>query len=228
MTREHINSAFDDDLNELDTLITKMGSLAFSQFIAVTDGMANEEANLKSLIKNDKKIDQLESEIYNKTVEIIAIRSPQANDLRRIITAPKIATFLERIGDYSKNIIKRREFMIAEDSDLNILQKLNDISEIARELLTDALDALSRLDAKKAKLVWEGDVELDAQHSIVYKRIYRRMVEKGSSPAEINALFIAKNIERIGDYCTSIAEQIYFIEHGEMLDEERPKIDFKI
>ncbi len=228
MTREHINSAFDDDLNELDTLITKMGSLAFSQFIAVTDGMANEEANLKSLIKNDKKIDQLESEIYNKTVEIIAIRSPQANDLRRIITAPKIATFLERIGDYSKNIIKRREFMIAEDSDLHILQKLNDISEIARELLTDVLDALGRLDSKKAKLVWEGDVELDAQHSVVYKRIYRRMVEKGSSPAEINALFIAKNIERIGDYCTSIAEQIYFIEHGKMLDEERPKIDFKI
>ncbi len=228
MTREHINSAFDDDLNELDTLITKMGSLAFSQFIAVTDGMANEEANLKSLIKNDKKIDQLESEIYNKTVEIIAIRSPQANDLRRIITAPKIATFLERIGDYSKNIIKRREFMIAEDSDLHILQKLNDISEIARELLTDVLDALGRLDSKKAKLVWEGDVELDAQHSVVYKRIYRRMVEKGSSPAEINALFIAKNIERIGDYCTSIAEQIYFIEHGKMLDEERPKVDFKI
>ena len=228
MTREHINSAFDDDLNELDTLITKMGSLAFSQFIAVTDGMANEEANLKSLIKNDKKIDQLESEIYNKTVEIIAIRSPQANDLRRIITAPKIATFLERIGDYSKNIIKRREFMIAEDSDLHILQKLNDISEIARELLTDVLDALGRLDSKKARLVWEGDVELDAQHSVVYKRIYRRMVDKGSSPAEINALFIAKNIERIGDYCTSIAEQIYFIENGKMLDEERPKIDFKI
>ena len=228
MTREHINSAFDDDLNELDTLIKKMGNLALSQFIAVVDGMANEEANLKSLIKNDKKIDQLESEIYNKTVEIIAIRSPQANDLRRIITAPKIATFLERIGDYSKNIIKRREFMIAEDSDLNILQKLNDISEIARELLTDVLDALGRLDAKKARLVWEGDVELDAQHSIVYKRIYRKMVEKGSSPAEINALFIAKNIERIGDYCTSIAEQIYFIEHGEMLDEERPKLDVKI
>ena len=204
MTREHIISAFDDDLNELDTLITKMGSLAFSQFIAVTDGMANEEANLKSLIKNDKKIDQLESEIYNKTVEIIAIRSPQANDLRRIITAPKIATFLERIGDYSKNIIKRREFMIAEDSDLHILQKLNDISEIARELLTDVLDALGRLDSKKAKLVWEGDVELDAQHSVVYKRIYRRMVEKGSSPAEINALFIAKNIERIGDYLSLI------------------------
>ena len=153
MTKEHINSAFDDDLNELAKLITTMGNLALSQFTAVIDGMADDEVKLKSLIENDKKIDYLESEIYNKTVEIIAIRSPQANDLRRIITAPKIATFLERIGDYSKNIIKRRERMIAEDGDLNILKKVNGISEIARELLIDVLDALSRLDAKKAKLV---------------------------------------------------------------------------
>ena len=184
---------------------------------------SDETVKLESLITNDKKIDELEAEIYNKTVEIIAIRSPQANDLRRIITAPKIASFLERIGDYSKNIIKRRSMMIVEDSELTILKKLDGISEIARELLVDALDSLSRLDDKKAKMVWEGDIELDAQHSIVYKKIYRRMVEKGSSAAEINALFIAKNIERIGDYCTSIAEQVYFIVNGEMLDGKRPK-----
>ena len=103
--------------------------------------------------------------------------------------------------------------------------KVNGISEIARELLIDVLDALARLDAKKAKLVWEGDEELDAQHNIVYKKIYRGMVEKGSSASDINALFIAKNIERIGDYCTSIAEQIYFIVNAEMLDEKRPKTE---
>ena len=223
MTQEHIHSAFDEDLNQLDKLITTMGNLALSQFIAVIDGLADETVKLESLITNDKKIDELEAEIYNKTVEIIAIRSPQANDLRRIITAPKIASFLERIGDYSKNIIKRRSMMIVEDSELTILKKLDGISEIARELLVDALDSLSRLDAKKAKMVWEGDIELDAQHSIVYKKIYKRMVEKGSSAAEINALFIAKNIERIGDYCTSIAEQVYFIVNGEMLDGKRPK-----
>ena len=113
--------------------------------------------------------------------------------------------------------------MIVEDSELTILKKLDGISEIARELLVDALDSLSRLDDKKAKMVWESDIELDAQHSIVYKKIYKRMVEKGSSAAEINALFIAKNIERIGDYCTSIAEQVYFIVNGEMLDGKRPK-----
>ena len=225
MTQEHIHTAFDEDLNQLDKLITTMGNLALSQFIAVIDGLADETVKLESLITNDKKIDELEAEIYNKTVEIIAIRSPQANDLRRIITAPKIASFLERIGDYSKNIIKRRSMMIVEDSELTILKKLDGISEIARELLVDALDSLSRLDAKKAKMVWEGDIELDAQHSIVYKKIYKRMVEKGSSAAEINALFIAKNIERIGDYCTSIAEQVYFIVNGEMLDEKRPKLD---
>ena len=223
MIQEHIHTAFDEDLNQLDKLITTMGNLALSQFIAVIDGLADESVKLESLIANDKKIDELETEIYNKTVEIIAIRSPQANDLRRIITAPKIASFLERIGDYSKNIIKRRSMMIVEDSELTILKKLDGISEIARELLVDALDSLSRLDAKKAKMVWEGDIELDAQHSIVYKKIYKRMVEKGSSAAEINALFIAKNIERIGDYCTSIAEQVYFIVNGEMLDGKRPK-----
>ena len=223
MTQEHIHTAFDEDLNQLDKLITTMGNLALSQFIAVIDGLADESVKLESLIANDKKIDELETEIYNKTVEIIAIRSPQANDLRRIVTAPKIASFLERIGDYSKNIIKRRSMMIVEDSELTILKKLDGISEIARELLVDALDSLSRLDDKKAKMVWEGDIELDAQHSIVYKKIYKRMVEKGSSAAEINALFIAKNIERIGDYCTSIAEQVYFIVNAEMLDGKRPK-----
>ena len=223
MTQEHIHTAFDEDLNQLDKLITTMGNLALSQFIAVIDGLADETVKLESLITNDKKIDELEAEIYNKTVEIIAIRSPQANDLRRIITAPKIASFLERIGDYSKNIIKRRSMMIVEDSELTILKKLDGISEIARELLVDALDSLSRLDDKKAKMVWESDIELDAQHSIVYKKIYKRMVEKGSSAAEINALFIAKNIERIGDYCTSISEQVYFIVNGEMLDGKRPK-----
>mgnify|MGYP000243891669 FL=1 len=223
MTQEHIHTAFDEDLDQLDKLITTMGNLALSQFIAVIDGLADETVKLESLITNDKKIDELEAEIYNKTVEIIAIRSPQANDLRRIITAPKIASFLERIGDYSKNIIKRRSMMIVEDSELTILKKLDGVSEIARELLVDALDSLSRLDDKKAKMVWESDIELDAQHSIVYKKIYKRMVEKGSSAAEINALFIAKNIERIGDYCTSIAEQVYFIVNGEMLDGKRPK-----
>lgn len=223
MTQEHIHTAFDEDLDQLDKLITTMGNLALSQFIAVIDGLADKSAELESLIANDTKIDELETEIYNKTVEIIAIRSPQANDLRRIITAPKIASFLERIGDYSKNIIKRRSMMIVEDSELTILKKLDGISEIARELLVDVLDSLSRLDARKSKMVWEGDIELDAQHSIVYKKIYKRMVEKGSSAAEINALFIAKNIERIGDYCTSISEQVYFVVNGEMLDGKRPK-----
>ena len=223
MIQEHIHTAFDEDLNQLDKLITTMGNLALSQFIAVIDGLADKSVELESLIANDTKIDELETEIYNKTVEIIAIRSPQANDLRRIITAPKIASFLERIGDYSKNIIKRRSMMIVEDSELTILKKLDGISEIARELLVDALDSLSRLDDKKAKMVWESDIELDAQHSIVYKKIYKRMVEKGSSAAEINALFIAKNIERIGDYCTSISEQVYFVVNGEMLDGKRPK-----
>ncbi len=108
--------------------------------------------------------------------------------------------------------------MITEGSDLTILGKLNAMSQMARDLLVDVLEALTRRDATKARLVWEGDVELDALHSLVYKSIYRDMVENGSNPSGINALFIAKNIERIGDFFNSIAEQVYFVVHGEMLD----------
>jgi phosphate transport system protein len=225
MTTRHISTAFDNDLDKLDYLISKMGNMALSQFVAVIDGIGQKDNNLNSLIANDRLIDNIEVDIYNKTVEIIAIRAPQANDLRHIIIAPKIASFFERIGDYSKNIIKRRNMMINEGSDLAVLTKLNEMAQMARELLVDVLDALTRRDADKAKQVWHADTELDTLHSQVYKDIYQDMVDNGSNPSGINALFIAKNIERIGDFCTSIAEQIYFVVHGEMIDADRPKSD---
>ncbi|MBT6256156.1 MAG: phosphate signaling complex protein PhoU [Alphaproteobacteria bacterium] len=225
MTTRHISTAFDNDLDKLDYLISKMGNMALSQFVAVIDGIGQKDNDLNSLIANDRLIDNIEVDIYNKTVEIIAIRAPQANDLRHIIIAPKIASFFERIGDYSKNIIKRRNMMINEGSDLSVLTKLNEMAQMARELLVDVLDALTRRDADKAKQVWHADKELDTLHSQVYKDIYQDMVDNGSNPSGINALFIAKNIERIGDFCTSIAEQIYFVVHGEMIDADRPKSD---
>lgn len=225
MTTRHISTAFDNDLDELDGLIGKMGNLALSQFIAVIEGMGQKDDDLKSLIANDRLIDHIEIEVYNKTVEIIAIRAPQANDLRHIIIAPKIASFFERIGDYSKNIIKRRNMMVSEGGDLAVLGKLDDIAQMARDMLVDVLDALTRGDAKKAKHVWNADVELDTLHGQVYKEVYHDMVDNGASPSGIHALFIAKNIERIGDFCTSIAEQVYFLVHGEMLDADRPKSD---
>ncbi|MDG2466737.1 MAG: phosphate signaling complex protein PhoU [Alphaproteobacteria bacterium] len=225
MTTRHISTAFDNDLDKLDYLISKMGNMALSQFVAVIDGIGQKDNDLNSLIANDRLIDNIEVDIYNKTVEIIAIRAPQANDLRHIIIAPKIASFFERIGDYSKNIIKRRNMMINEGSDLSVLTKLNEMAQMARELLVDVLDALTRRDADKAKQVWHADTELDTLHSQVYKDIYQDMVDNGSNPSGINALFIAKNIERIGDFCTSIAEQIYFVVHGEMIDADRPKSD---
>ena len=225
MTTRHISTAFDNDLDELDRLIGKMGNLALTQFIAVIEGMGQKDDDLKSLIANDRFIDQIEIEVYNKTVEIIAIRAPQANDLRHIIIAPKIASFFERIGDYSKNIIKRRNMMISEGGDLAILDKLDNMAQMARDMLVDVLDALTRNDANKAKSIWVSDIDLDDLHSQVYKAIYHDMVESGASPSGIHALFIAKNIERIGDFCTSIAEQVYFVVHGEILDADRPKND---
>ena len=225
MTTRHISTAFDNDLDDLDRMVGKMGNLALSQFIAVIDGMGRKDDDLKSLIANDRLIDNIETDIYNKTVEIIALRAPQANDLRHIIIAPKIASFFERIGDYAKNMIKRRNMMISEGGDLAVLDKLEAMAQMARDMLVDVLDALTRRDADKAKQVWRADTELDTLHSHVYKDIYHDMVDNGSNPSGINALFIAKNIERIGDFCTSIAEQVYFVVHGEMLDADRPKND---
>lgn len=225
MTTRHISTAFDNDLDELDRMVGKIGNLALSQYIAVIDGLVRTDDDLKSLIANDRLIDNIETDIYNKTVEIIALRAPQANDLRHIIIAPKIASFFERIGDYAKNMIKRRNMMISEGGDLAVLDKLEAMAQMARDMLVDVLDALTRRDADKAKQVWRADTELDTLHSHVYKDIYHDMVDNGSNPSGINALFIAKNIERIGDFCTSIAEQVYFVVHGEMLDADRPKND---
>ena len=225
MTTRHISTAFDNDLDELDRMVGKIGNLALSQYIAVIDGLGRTDDDLKSLIANDRQIDNIETDIYNKTVEIIALRAPQANDLRHIIIAPKIASFFERIGDYAKNMIKRRNMMISEGGDLAVLDKLEAMAQMARDMLVDVLDALTRRDADKAKQVWRADTELDTLHSHVYKDIYHDMVDNGSNPSGINALFIAKNIERIGDFCTSIAEQVYFVVHGEMLDADRPKND---
>jgi phosphate transport system protein len=225
MTTRHISTAFDNDLDELDRMVGKIGNLALSQYIAVIDGLGRTDDDLKSLIANDRLIDNIETDIYNKTVEIIALRAPQANDLRHIIIAPKIASFFERIGDYAKNMIKRRNMMISEGGDLAVLDKLEAMAQMARDMLVDVLDALTRRDADKAKQVWRADTELDTLHSYVYKDIYHDMVDNGSNPSGINALFIAKNIERIGDFCTSIAEQVYFVVHGEMLDADRPKND---
>jgi phosphate transport system protein len=225
MTTRHISTAFDNDLDELDRMVGKIGNLALSQYIAVIDGLGRTDDDLKSLIANDRLIDNIETDIYNKTVEIIALRAPQANDLRHIIIAPKIASFFERIGDYAKNMIKRRNMMISEGGDLAVLDKLEAMAQMARDMLVDVLDALTRRDADKAKQVWRADTELDTLHSHVYKDIYHDMVDNGSNPSGINALFIAKNIERIGDFCTSIAEQVYFVVHGEMLDVDRPKND---
>jgi phosphate transport system protein len=225
MTTRHISTAFDNDLDDLDRMVGKMGNLALSQFIAVIDGMGRKDDDLKSLIANDRLIDNIETDIYNKTVEIIALRAPQANDLRHIIIAPKIASFFERIGDYAKNMIKRRNMMIGEGGDLAVLDKLDAMAQMARDMLVDVLDALTRRDADKAKKVWRADTELDTLHSHVYTDIYHDMVDNGANPSGVNALFIAKNIERIGDFCTSIAEQVYFVVYGEMLDTDRPKSD---
>ena len=224
-TNRHISSAFDEDLQQLDALVEKMGSLALAQFVAVSDSLAQADSDLSPLLAHDQQIDALDLAVYDKAFEILALRSPQAEDLRHIITALKIASYMERIGDYACNIIKRRNMMQADGGDMASLSVVKSIASIAQDMLADVLNALARRDADKAKAVWLRDIDLDVKHSEIYRAVYEAMVAQGTTPSGINTLFIAKNIERIGDFCTSIAEQIYFAVHGTMLDDDRPKAD---
>ena len=228
MNKQHISSLFDKDLEELDAMLLQLGNMALTQFVAVIQVMNNGDSNDKAtdaLVAFDAELDALEAGIHEKTIEIIALRSPQIEDLRRVITAPKIAAIFERIGDYACNIAKRRRLMQDEKDKLEHMDSLEAMSNFAQDMLTDALDAFKRRDAEKAYEVRQKDAYLDEMHSKVYQHILNKMAEKASLNACVNTLFIAKNIERIGDLCTSVAEQTHFIASGRMLTDMRPKSD---
>lgn len=221
---EHISSAFDSDLAELDAMLSSMAGMAVVQLRTVIDAIRHAPDSLDALIANDQKIDALEADINHKAAEVIATRSPLAKDLRVVLSTVKIAQMLERIGDYAKNIAKRGKHFAQEGSAAAVLAELDRIGGFADTMVVDAVDALKHGDAGKAIAVWEADVELDRLYNEIYKDIIAEM-ETG----RINAVtgthlqFALKNVERIGDYATGIAEQVYFRIHGEDIEKPRPK-----
>lgn len=221
---DHISSAFDEDLDVLNSMLSKMGGLAITQLRAVMDALAHAPDTFNALIENDRLIDELEAEINEKVVEVIAVRAPIAKDLRVVLTALKIAQMLERVGDYASNIAKRGQ-QIAEDADAgDIINGLQDIGHLAGQLMVDIVDALKHEDGAKAQRVWESDLELDQLHNHINSQIVNKMgAGKLSAVTGSQCLFALKNIERIGDFATGIAEQVWFRIHGEEIEGIRPK-----
>lgn len=226
MQHEHIVKSFEDDLRLLDRMIAEMGGLAEAQLAAAVDAMVRRDADAALLIKKgDKKIDDLERQIDDHAVRMLALRQPMAEDLRIVIVALKTAAVIERIGDYGKNIAKRTQ-VLALSPDLGAAKSIKRMAGMVQAMIKDVLDAYVARDADKAGEVRLRDEEVDDLHTSLFRELLTYMME---SPGNItpctHLMFVAKNIERIGDHATNIAENVHYLVHGEMPEDARPKGD---
>lgn len=222
----HTNQTYDSELQQLRNIVVQMGRLAEDQLAQAVEALANRDpGHAEKVIEMDKKIDLLEVEADVLVIEVIARRSPVADDLRDIISALKITTMLERIGDFSKNIAKRVK-VISQSKPIAISAAIPRIAREAQTMIREVLDAFIERDADKAMAVWQSDDKVDALYNSMFRELLTYMVE---SPNTITAgthfLFIIKNIERVGDQTTNIAEVVYYAAKGEPLDGNRPKAD---
>ena len=224
--QEHISTSFDNDLNDLGDMMAKIGGMVQTQLNLVLNSFdqGNDEV-LKTIIETDKAIDALEHDIFNKTVEIIALRSPHAEDLRKVMIAPRIASSNERMGDLVRNIAKRLLSIHAEGQALPLADDMKSLGLDVLASVTAINDAAARSDVAKALEVWEGDIKIDESYDELIKAIVK-LIDQNSHDAETmrHTMFIAKNIERIGDHATTIAELVHFRVEAVMLSEERPKL----
>lgn len=223
---DHIVSAYDEELADLNNKISQMGGLAEEQLGQALDALKRHDIQLADqVIASDKQIDVLEREIEEQAILLIAKRQPMARDLREVMTAIRIASDLERSGDLAKNIAKRVHALNGERPQ-SILSGLGNMGRQALAQLKDVLDAHAGHDAVKAVEVWRNDEEIDAKYNSLFRELLTYMMEdpRNIGPCT-HLLFAAKNIERIGDHATNIAENVYYLVHGKTLDDERPKAD---
>lgn len=220
---EHTVKAFDDEIDRLRGLISEMGGRAEAAIAgAMTALVKRDEALGQRVIADDKKIDALELEIEKLAIQIIALRSPMADDLREVVAALKIASVIERIGDYSKNIA-RRAVEVGNLGKIEPLILIPAMAEVASEMVRDVLNAFAARDPQAAVRVCEKDAKVDGFYNSVFRSMVTHMME---NPATIgnaaHLLFIARNLERIGDHATNVAEMVYYAATGgHMVEREK-------
>lgn len=227
MEHDHIVKSFDDDLGHIDAIIAEMGGLAERQLADAVEALVKRDVELaQRVIDADKRIDQLEGEIDNFTIRVLALRQPMAEDLRAVIVALKMAANLERIGDYAKNVAKRTLILATMEQVPGTSQSVQRMAAQVQSMIKNVLDAYAARDINKADDVRLRDEEVDQMHTSLFRELLTYMME---DPHHITAcshlLFVAKNVERIGDHVTSIAEYVHFLVAGELPAEERPKSD---
>jgi len=220
---EHTVKAFDEDIGELRGLISEMGGRAEAAIIAAMDALVKRDNEAASrIVAEDRKIDELETRIERLAVRIIALRAPMADDLREVVAAIKIAGVIERIGDYAKNIAKRVP-LVESRRKIEPISLLPAMATAATDMVHDVLNAFAARDAKAAAAVVERDNVVDDFYDSIFRTLVTFMMENPKTIGEAaHLLFMAKNLERVGDHATNVAEMVYYAATGEYLvDRER-------
>jgi phosphate transport system protein len=226
MPSDHIIKSYDEELSRLQNTLIAMGGLAEAQLASAIYSVVKRDSELAAeVVEGDVRVDQLEKDVEALVVRLLALRQPMARDLREIISALKIGTDLERICDYAANIAKR-SLVLNQTALVKPALALPHMGKLAQLLIKNVLDAYVQRDGDKAMQVWLGDEELDELYTSLFRELLTYMMEDPRSiTAGTHLLFMAKNIERIGDHATNIAETIYFLLHGKPIQEIRPKRD---
>ena len=222
-TSGHTIKAFDEDLDRLRALISQMGGLAEH---AIRESMRcltqRDLDGAQKIVDNDKKLDALELETERRAIQLIALRAPMAGDLRDVVAALKISSVVERIGDYAKNIAKRVP-LLENAGTIEPLSLMPEMARIATEMVHDVLNAFVERDAEAAVRVCERDRAVDDFYNSIFRTLLTFMMENpGNIGQSTHLLFIAKNIERVGDHATNIAEMVYYAATGQHLA-DRPR-----
>jgi phosphate transport system protein len=223
---EHIVRSYEEQLKKLREMIARMGGLAERQVADAAYALVRRDTELASeVIGRDGEIDQLERDIENFCVRLLALRQPMASDLRFIIAAMKVSNAIERIGDYARNCAKRA-VVISQQPQIGTMTGFQWMAKLVQENLKDAIDSLVNQDADSAERVWAADASVDDVYNGIFRELLTHMMEDPRNiTAATHLLFVAKNYERIGDHATNIAETVFYAVHGGSLPDERPKGD---
>jgi phosphate transport system protein len=222
---EHIVKSYDDELTQLAAEVARMGGLAEAQVASSVEAVARRDVALsEAVVGRDERLDLLEIDIEKRCIRLIALRQPMANDLRRTLSAIKIAGNLERCGDLAKSIAKRALVLTETEPVTPLTRSIERMGKLVANRLREVLDAYTTGDLSRAVAVWQRDQEVDEHYNSLFRELLTYMM---GDPRTItpcaHLLFVAKNLERIGDHATNIAEIVHYELTGESLNTPRPK-----
>ena len=225
---EHIVKSYEDELNTLGAACARLGGLAESQLGDAVDAVVRRDPALATkVLQQDDRLDEIEADVEQKAIRLIALRQPMANDLRKTMAAMKIASNLERCGDLAKNIAKRTLVLSEIEPMPTLSRSIERMGRLVETRLKEVLDAYISNDAERAMEVWRRDQEVDEHYNSLFRELLTYMM---GDPRTITAcahlLFVAKNLERIGDHATNIAEIVHYEITGEQVSPaDRPRAD---